>query len=142
MNADTTMAACFAGSASQAAVNNLAPLLFTVFQAEFGIPLASITLLITLNFSVQLCVDLASVWIVKRFGCRISIVAANLLCGIGLVLMCLAGYLQKKGPVRQSLLKKPLALQWAVEFSLLFCVIILGAYGTGYVAVDPIYGKF
>lgn len=87
MNADTTMAACFAGSASQAAVNNLAPLLFTVFQAEFGIPLASITLLITMNFSVQLCVDLASVWIVKRFGCRTAIVAANLLCGTGLILM-------------------------------------------------------
>jgi len=81
------MAACFAGYAVQAAVNNLAPLLFTVFQAEYGIPLSQITLLITVNFLVQLCVDLASVWLVDRIGCRASIVAANVLCGIGLIMM-------------------------------------------------------
>jgi len=62
--------------------------------------------------------------------------------GIGLVLVWLSGHLQKKGSVRQRLMQKPLALQWAVEFGLLFCVIILGAYGTGYLPVDPIYGKF
>jgi hypothetical protein len=48
----TTLTACFIGYIIQAIVNNFVPLLFLRFQAEFGIPLAQITWLITINFAV------------------------------------------------------------------------------------------
>ena len=50
----TTLTACFIGYVIQAIVNNFVPMLFLRFQAEFGIPLAQITWLITINFAVQL----------------------------------------------------------------------------------------
>ena len=56
-----TVTACFVGYIVQAIVNNFAPLLFLTFQRTYGIPLSKITLLVTLNFGVQLLVDLLSV---------------------------------------------------------------------------------
>ena len=54
----TTLVSCFVAYIVQAVVNNFVPLLFVTFQSEFGIPLSQITLLITVNFAVQLTVDL------------------------------------------------------------------------------------
>ena len=51
-----TVRACFAGYVVQAIVNNLAPLLFVTFQAQFGISLSRITLLVSVNgirYSIQ-----------------------------------------------------------------------------------------
>ena len=53
-NCRTTMLACFIGYIVQAVVNNFTPLLFVNFQTVYGIPLAKITLLITINFLIQL----------------------------------------------------------------------------------------
>lgn len=53
-----TMYACFIGYIVQAVVNSFVPLLFVTFQNTYHIPLSQITLLITINFVVQLCVDL------------------------------------------------------------------------------------
>ena len=53
-----TVTACFVAYVVQAIVNNFAPLLFLTFQRGYGIPLSKITLLVTLNFGVQLLVDL------------------------------------------------------------------------------------
>ena len=83
----TTMYACFVGYIVQAIVNNFAPLLFLTFEGEFGIPLSSITLLITFNFLLQLVVDLASVYFVDKIGYRISAVLANALSAAGLILL-------------------------------------------------------
>lgn len=47
-----TIAACFTGYIVQAVVNNLAPLLFLLFQDIYHIPLAQITLLVTFNFGI------------------------------------------------------------------------------------------
>ena len=60
------MLACFIGYIVQAVVNNFTPLLFVNFQTVYGIPLAKITLLITINFLIQLCVDLVSAWLLDR----------------------------------------------------------------------------
>ena len=64
-NYEKTQVACFVGYIVQAIVNNFVPLLFLTFQSQYGIPLSQITLLVTLNFGLQLLVDLASVkvWI-------------------------------------------------------------------------------
>ncbi len=41
----------------QAVDNNFVPLLFLTFQSQYGIPLSQVTLLITINFALQLAVD-------------------------------------------------------------------------------------
>ncbi|MBQ8557022.1 MAG: MFS transporter [Clostridia bacterium] len=83
----TTVTACFAGYVVQAVVNNFIPLLFIMFQNTYEIPLSQITLLVTINFGVQLLVDLASTLFVDRIGYRASAVLAHVCAAAGLVLL-------------------------------------------------------
>ena len=80
-----TLRACYLGYITQATIGTLAPLLFLTFQSSYGIPLEKITFLVTLNFSIQLLVDLLSARFVDRIGIRASAVAAHLLAALGLV---------------------------------------------------------
>ncbi len=82
-----TIYACFVGYIVQAIVNNFVPLLFLTFQASYGIPLSRITMLVTINFGLQLLVDLASVGFVDRIGYRTSMVLAHALAAAGLILL-------------------------------------------------------
>ena len=84
LNYDHTLCASYLGYICQAIVNNLAPLLFLTFQREFSLSLGRITLLVTVNFGVQLLVDLASAAFVDRLGYRRCAVAAHLFCAAGL----------------------------------------------------------
>lgn len=84
-----TVYACFVGYIVQAIMNNFVPLLFLTFHASFGIPLIQITFLVTLNFGVQLLVDLASVAFVDRIGYRLSLMIAHGCSALGLVLLAL-----------------------------------------------------
>ena len=84
----STMFACFAGYGVQAIVNNFLPLLFLFFQESFGIPLRQITLLVTLNFCVQLAVDLLSAKFIDKLGYRASMLLAHGCAATGLI--CLA----------------------------------------------------
>ncbi len=79
-----TIVACFAGYIVQAIVNNLVPLLFLTFQNAYHIPLSKITLLITINFVLQLAVDLAAIAVVDRIGYRVSTVLAHVFAALGL----------------------------------------------------------
>ncbi len=83
----TTIIACFVGYIVQAIVNNFVPLLFITFQNTYQIPLAEITLLVTINFGVQLFVDLLSTLFVDRIGYRASIVIAQVFSAAGLLLL-------------------------------------------------------
>ena len=83
----TTIFACFLGYIVQAIVNNFIPLLFVTLQDTYQIPLTQITLLVTINFSIQLLVDtLASVYM-DRIGYRASGVIAHFCCAAGLILL-------------------------------------------------------
>lgn len=84
-NYNKTLTACFIGYIVQAIVNNFVPLLFLTFHSGFGIPLAKITMLITINFGLQLLVDLVSVTFVDKIGYRVSMVAAHLFAAAGLI---------------------------------------------------------
>ena len=84
-----TIYACFAAYIVQAVVNNFVPLLFLTFQDSYGIPLSQITMLVTLNFGLQLLVDLASVSFVDRIGYRASMVLAHALAAAGLALLAI-----------------------------------------------------
>ena len=86
-NYNRTVRACFVGSAVQSVVINFAPLLYLTFHNNYGIPLTKITLLVTFNFLLQLCVDAASVGFVDRIGYRAGAVLAHAFAGVGLVLM-------------------------------------------------------
>lgn len=81
------MLACFIGYIVQAVVNNFTPLLFVNFQTVYGIPLAKITLLITINFLIQLCVDLVSAWLLDRIGYRAGVVFAHVMSAAGLIML-------------------------------------------------------
>lgn len=80
-----TIRACYVGYITQAIVNNFVPLLFLTFQKAYKIPLAQITLLVTLNFVVQLLVDVLAAKFVDRIGYRVSAVAAHLFSAAGLM---------------------------------------------------------
>lgn len=82
-----TMYACFVGYIVQAIVNNFVPLLFLTFHTSYGIPLSKITLLVTINFLLQLCVDALSVVVVDRVGYRPMAVLAHVFSAAGLILL-------------------------------------------------------
>ena len=107
-----TIRACFTGYIVQAVVNNFAPLLFLTFQAQYGIPLSQVTLLITINFGLQLildpasplskitalitinfllqlCLDLASAFFIDKIGYRRAAVLAHVSAALGLVFLAI-----------------------------------------------------
>ena len=84
-NYQKTLYACFVGYIVQAIVNNFAPLLFLTFQSTYHIPLSSITMLVTINFGLQLLVDMASVGFVDKIGYRASLLIAHIFATVGIV---------------------------------------------------------
>ena len=84
-NYSHTIYASYIGYITQAIVNNFAPLLFLTFSRQFGLSLDKLALITTVNFAVQLLVDLASARVVDRIGYRICVVAAHVLAAAGLI---------------------------------------------------------
>lgn len=84
-NPGATVISCYFGLITQAITNNFAPLLFLTFASTFGLSLEQITLLTTVNFAVQLVVDFLAARYVDRIGYRPCLIAAQALCGLGLV---------------------------------------------------------
>lgn len=83
----STITACFMGYIIQGIVNNFAPLLFITFQSEFDIPLSQITALITVNFFLQLLIDLTSAFLIDKIGYRASAIIAHVCAAAGLALL-------------------------------------------------------
>ena len=86
-NYKLTMLTCFGSYLTQAAVINFLPLLFITFHDKFGIPLQQITLLVTINFIVQLTADLLAALFIDRVGYRAGAVASQVFCGVGMILL-------------------------------------------------------
>ena len=80
-----TIYSCYAAYITQAIVNNLGPLLFLTFQQQFSISVERIGFLITMNFGIQLIVDLLAAKYVDRIGYRICMVFAHFMSAAGLV---------------------------------------------------------
>ena len=87
-----TIYASYMGYITQAIINNFAPLLFLTFASDFGLSLDQITLITTINFLVQLGVDLISAKVVDRIGYRPCIVAAHVACAAGLIGLAILPY--------------------------------------------------
>ncbi|WP_440065484.1 MFS transporter [Streptosporangium sp. OZ121] len=90
MTYDHTRRACYTGYVTQAIVNNLAPLLFIVFQTRYQLPLEMLGRLVLLNFATQLVTDIVAVRFVDRTGYRVPLVLAHILSALGLVLLAVA----------------------------------------------------
>jgi len=80
-----TIYASYFGYITQAIVNNFAPLLFLTMTRQYDLTLDKITLITTINFAVQLLVDLISAKFIDRIGYRVSVVAAHVFAAAGLV---------------------------------------------------------
>ncbi len=83
-NYNHTLKASYVGYITQAIVNNFIPLLFLTFQSTFEISLEKITLLVTINFGIQLLVDLLSAKFIDKIGYRTAVVAAHIFAAAGL----------------------------------------------------------
>ena len=90
-----TLAASCIGYAVQAIINNYSPLLYVVYAEELGISLAKISLLITLNFVIQIGMDLSGAFLIDKMSYRASVIAANIcaiagLCSLGILPMIMS----------------------------------------------------
>jgi len=79
-----TIYASYIGYVTQAVINNFAPLLFLTFRSSYDIPIEQITLLVTVNFAVQLLVDFLSAKFADIIGYRPLAVASHILAAAGL----------------------------------------------------------
>lgn len=82
-----TLVCCFIGYIVQAITINFLPLLFITFHNAYQIPLSQITLLVTVNFVVQLVIDISAPLYVDKIGYRPCIVAAHCFSAAGLLLL-------------------------------------------------------
>ena len=88
-----TKYAAYIGYITQAIVNNLAPLLFVSFQRDFGLSLDKISLLITLNFGIQILTDIVAAKYTDKIGYRAAAVAAHAAAVIGLLCMSILPFI-------------------------------------------------
>lgn len=79
-----TFFACYAGYFVQSIINNFLPLLFLTIQNSFNLSYDKISLLIVVNFGVQLFVDLVSTAFVDRLGYGKCVLAAHAFAFLGL----------------------------------------------------------
>ncbi len=80
-----TLIASYLSYIVQAIVNNLSPLLFVTFRDTLGVSFAEISLLITVNFALQIVIDLSSTLFIDRIGYRASVTLAEAMTVVGLI---------------------------------------------------------
>lgn len=80
-----TVLACYIGFVTQAICANFVPLLFITFHNSYGITFDKLALISTVFFFTQLLVDSVCARISDRIGYRISVVAAEVTSGLGLL---------------------------------------------------------
>ena len=81
----STLNACYLGFITQATVNNLAPLLFIIFQDTYHISYEMLGRLVLVNFGVQILADWVALHTVDRIGYRTAAVLAHGFAAVGLV---------------------------------------------------------
>lgn len=82
-----TKLACYASYATSAIASNFPPILFIIFQREYGLSIVALGALISLNFGVQMLSDIFGANYVDKIGYRVCAVFANSLVALGVILM-------------------------------------------------------
>ena len=63
--------------------------------------------------------------------------------GVAAVILLAVSVLQERGgDIRSRLSARPAWQRWALWYALILFILIFGAYGPGYVAIDPMYANF
>ena len=66
-----------------------------------------------------------------------------IIVGVTVLIVFVIGILKEKDvSIRESIAGRNIAIRWAIYYALIIYIIIFGAYGRGYVPVDPIYANF
>lgn len=84
---------CFLTSASMSVVANLSPILFLTFRSLYGISFSLLGLLVLINFSVQLIVDLILSFFSHKFDMKKTVKLTPAFSALGLVIYALYPFL-------------------------------------------------
>ena len=82
-----TKLACYTGLTVQAIINNFLPILFIIFQKDYGLSYEQLGRLLFINFAIQILADFLTPYIVKFIGYKGSAIACHFLASLGLVLL-------------------------------------------------------
>ena len=62
---------------------------------------------------------------------------------IGLIVIFIISLLKEKGHnIRDDISKKKIVIRWIILYIFILSILVFGAYGPGYIPVDPIYADF
>lgn len=62
---------------------------------------------------------------------------------VAVAIVFITSILKERGvAIRESLGRKNVAIRWALMYGLILFIVIFGAYGLGYIPVNPIYANF
>ena len=86
VNAKRIKAACYSMNVSMAAVSNLPPILFITFHQRFGISYTLLGLLVLINFSTQLLIDLIFTFLSHKFNIEKTVKLTPLITMAGLII--------------------------------------------------------
>ena len=66
-----------------------------------------------------------------------------MIVAVTLLIVFVVSVINEKGKsVRALLAQRPAAVRWTVFYALILFIIVFGAYGKGYIPVDPMYANF
>lgn len=86
---NSTRFACYIGITVQAIINNFLPIIFIIFNKNYGLTYEELGRIIFVNFGVQIFADFASTKISELLGIRITAFLCQFFAAIGLFLLCL-----------------------------------------------------
>jgi MFS family permease len=85
-----TTISCFMGIICQAISSNITAILFIPLMTMYGLSYVHLGLLVGINFTTQVLVDIIASRLVDRFGFRVFVLPSDLLAVLGLVLFALS----------------------------------------------------
>ena len=85
-----TTLSCFVGIFCQAISSNITAILFIPLMTLYGLSYVHLGLLVGINFTTQVLVDIIASRLVDRYGFRVFVLPADLLAIAGLVLFALS----------------------------------------------------
>ena len=112
-----------------------------IFTGELFFNAKTLTIGFRMFFSIFGNFHISSIWKywpeeVVSMGDVVAIVG-------GCIIVWIVGFLKEHGfNVREKILGAPMPVKWGFYYAIIFAVLLFGAYGTGYQAVDLIYAGF
>ncbi len=79
-----TIYGCYLGYVVQGIINNINPLLFVTYQKRLNVSIEAISVLIILNFGLQMAVDIVGAKYIDKIGHRLCMVMAHVFTVLGL----------------------------------------------------------